>query len=85
MFSNEGLGVKGRIGGQQKGQEGMTAVPRAGDGYGPAEHRLMGYEKERLKCKGAASTHPNHSYLPRSRYDEKKVKVATSLLISSPC
>ncbi len=32
----------------RKGQEGMTTVPRAGDGYGPAEHRLMGYDRERL-------------------------------------
>jgi hypothetical protein len=52
MFSNEGLGVQGRIGGQQEGQA------RAGDGYGPAEHRLMGYDRERLGGGGGiANTH----------------------------
>ena len=61
MFSNKGLGVQGMIGGQQKGQarsggqEGMTTVPRAGDGYGPAEHRLLGYDRERLGGRGDRS------------------------------
>ncbi len=32
----------------KQGQEGMNTVPRAGDGYGPEEHRLMGYDRERL-------------------------------------
>jgi hypothetical protein len=29
----------------RQGQEGMTTVLRAGDGYGTAEHRLMGYDR----------------------------------------
>ena len=58
MFSNEGLGVQGMIGGQQKGQAkagGHDYSTRAGDGYGPAEHRLMGYDRERLGGRGDRS------------------------------
>jgi hypothetical protein len=36
------------------GQEGMTAVPRAEDGYGQAENRLPGYDRELL---GWGATH----------------------------
>ena len=59
MFSNEGLGVQGMIGGQQKGQAKAGghdySTSRAGDGYGPAEHRLMGYDRERLGGRGDRS------------------------------
>ncbi len=36
----------------RQGQEGMTTVPRAGDGYGPAEHRLMGYDRAAIGGRG---------------------------------
>jgi len=61
--------------GSKKGrqrQEGMTTggqgYRRAGEGYGPAEHRLMGYDRERLGGGGGiANRHTQEVLLNTTR------------------
>jgi hypothetical protein len=42
------------------GQEGMTTVPRAEDGYGQVENRLTGYDRELLGGGGGGG--PQHTH-----------------------